>query len=68
MSPREAFRVLGSLVLGLLMFFAGKGAARHEQAGADKKAKDTAIEIEKKVDAAPISDSRKELKKWSDKS
>jgi hypothetical protein len=67
MSPREALRVLGSIVLGLLMFFAGKGAARHEQAEADEKAKEKATEIETKVNAAPINESRKELKQWSGK-
>lgn len=64
MTFKDAVRVLGSIFFGLLMFFAGKGAARQEQAEADKKAKDTADKVEKEVQAMPADKAREELKGW----
>lgn len=67
MTAHEAIRILGAIVLGLLMFFAGKHSVEQKQAEADRKAKEKADEIEKQVTATPVDKAREELKQWSGK-
>lgn len=64
MTFNEALTVLGSIAFGLLMFFAGKGVVKKQQAEADKQAKAKADKVEKEVQATPVDKAREELKGW----